>query len=99
MWKSLAIIVCLTPSLAHSGRLEDGCKALSNTSFAIALGRDYGLKYENALDWVAGLEFVTPWSELLASTVEIIYSKTYIGPKEFTMASYISCIETLGELN
>jgi hypothetical protein len=99
MWKSLAIILCLSPSLVHAGVVEDGCETLSNTSLAITLGRDYGLKYENALDWVAGLEFVTPWSELLAATVELIYNKPDIGPKEFAVASYISCIETLGELN
>ncbi len=99
MWKILAIITCLTPSLACAIVTEDRCESLSNTSLIIALGRDYGLKYENALDWVAGLEFVTPWSELLAATVEVIYSKPHIDPTDFAVASYLSCIETLGELN
>lgn len=99
MLKYLAAFLLVLPTSGYALTTEEGCKVLAQHAEVIALAREFGLPYDNAIDWVADLPYVEPWSGMLASTVEYMYTEANPLPLELVGTStFIACVGAIGTL-
>ena len=91
------LLIYATPSFALTA--EEGCKVLATHVEVMALAKDYGMPYESAVAWVADLPYVEPWSNMLAMSIEFLYSsETQLPRNQLGVPTFIACVNTLGEL-
>jgi len=99
MLKYLAAFLLVMPTSGQALTVEEGCRALAQHAEIIAVAKEFGLEYDNAIDWVADLPYVEPWSAMLASTVEYMYTETDgLPPEQIGVSTFLACVGTLGTL-
>lgn len=99
MIKYLTAVLLLVPASSNALTVEEGCRVLSQHAEVIALAKEFGLEYSNAIDWVADLPYIDPWSGMLASTVEFMYTETNVIPLDrIGVSTFLACVGTLGAL-
>jgi hypothetical protein len=98
MLKYLVIALALMPSSSLALTNEESCRIVAEYSHAIASAKEYGLEYDNAIDWVADLPYRKPWSDMLAFSVEQMYSDSQeLQPQQRGIIIYLSCLSIVEE--
>ena len=99
MIKYLAAFLLVMPTTGYALTTEEGCKVLAEHAEIIAVAKDFGLEHDNAIDWVADLPYVEPWSGMLASTVEYMYTEADgLPPEQLGVSTFIACVGAIGSL-
>lgn len=94
MFKYLLIALLATPSSSLALTSEESCRIVAEYAQAIAAAKEYGLEYDNAIDWVADLPYRKPWSDMLAVSVELTYSDNLL-PEQIGVMTYLACLATV----
>lgn len=96
MLKYFLIALLAVPTLSYASSAEQGCRVVADYTGIIALAKNYGLEHDNAIDWVADLPYREPWSDILAASVEQMYSDANtLSPEQTSLAIYFSCLAVL----
>jgi hypothetical protein len=99
MIKYLAAFLLVVPTAGQALTVEEGCKVLSQHAEVIAVAKEFGLEHDNAIEWVADLPYVEPWSGMLASTVEYMYTEADgLPPEQLGVSTFIACVGAIGSL-